>query len=244
MASKYVRPSQRTERLGDDAAWAAWLSDISILEHKQLPFALSLATNDVLFAARKLIVSDYDSKYGGGLQNLKRTLKIEKSHKEDHPIGGTIGEATGYMGQQQWGFHKQATHGGQMAMPSKYLLSIAKTKSGKIKKSHWPKRILRGYNGPVQAGKRGGKAKYMGGKDPVFPIVSGQHKMIVTRDRAAQRQPNGRYANSQFKILYFYVDTAKVKKRWAFDTLVMNEARHLFPQRLTRRLAQAIRTAK
>jgi hypothetical protein len=245
--TKYIRPSQRGERLGDDSVFMAWMADLDTLAHSQLPFALSLTVNDALFAARKKVVGDYKGRYDRGVNYFRKGLAVEKSHKKQPVIHGILGESTGYMYMQQHGYHKAATAGGMMAIPTHYTKKHGRTKGGKMKKSWYPKKLVGKYKGPTAAGKFGGRGKQHGrGEWAFFPMKSKATgtDMIVARRRMAYRAANGHYSDSDFQILYIYTPIAKIQKGWAFDILVLNEARYLFPKRLVRHLNRAIRTAK
>lgn len=235
----------KSDILGDPKAFQAWMADLSELEHKQLPFALSLAINDVVFAARKKVIQDYPSHFKGGINYLRKTMRVDKSHKKQPVISATLGEATGYMGMQQWGYNKSATSGKDMAIPTKAARKIYATKSGKMKKSGWPSKLTRAYKGPIAAGKRGGRGRKGSKKDPTFPMVSnGKRYIVMRKDRANKISGSERYQDGALIFLYHYVDRAKVSKAWAFDRLVIGEARRLFPAKLARHLARAVRTAK
>lgn len=236
----------RTEILGDDRAFLEWMADLSKLEHKQLPFALSLALNDSMFAARKKIVSQYPSLFDGGLNYMRRTLKVDKSNKNQPVIEATVGEATGYMGMQQWGHTKSAYSGGQMAIPTREALKRYATKSGKIKKKGWPSRLTKGYKGPVAAGKRGGRGRRGGkGQEAIFPLVTTNgRRFIVARSRTAERTGSEWYAPGDLVFLYHYQDLAVVKKRWEFDALVVGEVHRTFKKNYLRRIRYSVKTAK
>lgn len=233
--------------LGDDDAFKFWFATITDLERKQYPFAASLALNDVMFTSRKHVVSDYDEKFDGGLNYFRRGLKIEKSNKNQSPIMAVIGERTGYMMQQQTGFTKKASSG-KMAIPTKYAKRKYGTKSGKIKKSGWPRNLLKRYRGVNAAAKLGGRGHRSQRKDPVFLLKTPSGKeYIVERIDRASRVPGkspGRYAPGDLVFLYVYVDSATIKKAWSFDKTVMNAVKSGYSKRLAIRLAKAIKTAK
>lgn len=231
--------------LGDDAAFKLWYATVDDLQRKQYPFAASQALNDTMFAGRKRVVKSYDSTFEGGLNYFRRGLSITKSNKNQTPIMATIQETTGYMMMQQRGFTK-SSKSGKMAIPTKYARQKYGTKSGKIKKSGWPSRLLKRYRGVNTAAKLGGRGRRSSKKDPVFLMqtTSGKEYIVERIDRAS-RVPGGRqYAPGDLGFLYVYVDSATVRKAWNFDQIIIAAVRDGYSKAFAKRLAKAIKTAK
>lgn len=232
--------------LGEKEMWAFWLASLSDLEFKQFPFAASLALNDAMFAARKATVSDYPEHFEGGLNYFRKGLHIEKSSKSQKVLSATIGEATGYMGQQQWGHNKTAKSGGEIAIPTKIVKRMYGTKSGKIQKKGWPSNLTKRFKSNSASGRMGGRGRKSGKSSTPFPMTepNGRRSIVMRKDNANRLPGSSRYAKGQLVFLYFYVKSAKIKKRLAFDKVVVDTVTNVFAKRLGTRLKKAVETAK
>ncbi len=234
------------ETLGGDRAFREWEAQLTHLEREQYPYATSRALNDSMFESRKDVLRHYTEELDGGYNYFRKDLKIQKSHKDQPIIHATIGEATGYMAMQQFGHTKQSATGKQMAIPTERARRRYGTKSGKMKRSGWPSRLVRNYKGPKASGMRGGRGVMSSREPATFPMTTRDgRKMIVQRNDHASRVGGASYyAHEHFVVLYVFVDTAKVNKSFEMDKRVLKAVRRYFPKRLDMHLDKALRSAK
>lgn len=193
--------------------------DLNDLQKKQYPFAMAKTLTDLAKAGQERVRSVARQKFELHTEFIPREVRITGAKKNNLVSEVRTTERIAFMTLQDKGGRKKPL-GRALTLPTQDLIDAGgKTKTGKIKSSLQPKKVLR-------LRKRG-----QGGPGQAFSA-----KGMILRRKDARRYP--------LEILYIYEPRADIKPRWKFAENVEHEVSRLAERFFKRNMEMAINTRK
>ena len=201
----------------DDIARAT--RHLTVIERKQIPFALSGAINDTLFDVRKQIVG-VTARNAFTVRNkrfLGVAIRVEKAKKTK--LNGAVFDR---LGRASLGLHARGgikrARGQHVAIPTK-AVEAKRTASGKIPKRLTPRTVL------SKAGRRAAfKIKFRSGQE------------AIVRRKGKKATP--------LEVLYLLERSVRIRKQFRFIEDAEKVAKRVLPGHFRTRLRKALRTAR
>jgi len=191
-----------------------FISHLTDLEKKQIPFATSRALNDVAKQMQAKVIdkteANFDNRKKWYRAGSPIGIKVHRSTKQDLTAG--IYTKAHFGALQEDGGIKSATQSHNLAIPLQDI----------------PKKYRN--NKPGLSGAR--RAMQEKGKRGAFIAIGKSGKLGMYRRKTKKRYP--------LKLLFRLQPSAKIQKRWGFKDAAEREARQRFVSAFHQRLIEAI----
>ena len=220
------------------------LTKYLILRRNQIPFATSVALNDVAFDARSYTQKSLPRRFARPTKSMKSSVQVEKSNKKK--LVATVGFAGLGFRRSPWEessaeIMKRHIKGGTRMPKGKHLRIPSDTKGGGIKLN---------VHGNLH-NRKAKIAKMIGNNDQFFEGIpkgdfSAKDRGIWERTPAnSKRKPNKKYkASGKIVQRIAYEPFTQYSKRYPFEKIVRLAVNKNYKKRFDRALTKALRSAK